>query len=148
LAGVDLICIDDPEQSPMENDHLTHLTVDIVVNFLEANTIAANDLPGLIHTVHGALSNIDKPAAPADEPAVRLTAAQIRKSITPDRLISFEDGQGYSMLRRHLTARGLTPDDYRQKWGLPSDYPMTAPLYSEARSNLAKTLGLGRNLKS
>jgi predicted transcriptional regulator len=73
-----------------------------------------------------------------------LTRAQIRKSITPDALISFEDGKPYKTLRRHLATRGLTPAQYREKWGLPSDYPMVSANYSEARSTLAKALGLGQ----
>jgi len=129
-----------------ESAQLTGLTVDIVVSFLEANKIKSDEVAALIQLVHGALGDLGKtPPAPVEAPA-KLTAAQIKKSITPDRLISFEDGQGYTMLRRHLAARGLTPAAYRHKWGLPFDYPMTAPLYSEQRSNLAKTLGLGRNL--
>jgi len=131
-----------------ENIQLTSLTVDIVVSFLESNKVRPDDVAGLIHTVHDALSGIDNPAPPVAEPPAKLTAAQIRKSITPERLISFEDGLGYTMLRRHLAARGLTPDAYRRKWGLPPDYPMTAPHYSAVRSNLAKALGLGRNLSA
>jgi len=127
---------------------LTSLTVDIVVSFIESNKVRPDDVAGLIHTVHSALSGVDSPAPPVAEPPVKLTAAQIRKSITPERLISFEDGLGYTMLRRHLAARGLTPDGYRRKWGLPPDYPMTAPHYSQVRSNLAKALGLGRNLSA
>lgn len=131
-----------------ENIQLASLTVDIVVSFLEANKVRADDVAGLIHTVHDALSAIERPAQPVAETPTQLTAAQIRKSITPERLISFEDGVGYTMLRRHLAARGLTPDGYRRKWGLPPDYPMTAPHYSAVRSNLAKVLGLGRNLSA
>lgn len=74
----------------------------------------------------------------------KLTRAQINKSITPDALISFEDNRGYKTLKRHLSSRGLTPQQYREKRGLPGDYPMTAPSYSEARSSMAKSLGLGR----
>jgi predicted transcriptional regulator len=76
---------------------------------------------------------------PAPTPAV-----SVKKSITPDHLISLEDGKKYKSLKRHLTSRGMTPDEYRAKWGLPKDYPMVAASYSAQRSNLAKTLGLGR----
>ena len=131
-----------------ENTQLTSLTVDVVISFLEANAIKADDVAELIHAVHGALSGLGQPVSTATETTGKPTPAQIRKSITPERLISFEDGQGYTMLRRHLAARGLTPDEYRQKWGLPPDYPMTSPLYSERRSSLAKSLGLGRNLST
>lgn len=79
------------------------------------------------------------------EPAVaQPTAAQIRKSVQPDKLISFEDGKGYKTLKRHLTIRGLTPAEYRAKWGLPVGYPMVSPEYSERRSQLARDNGLGR----
>jgi predicted transcriptional regulator len=126
---------------------LTELTAEILASYVTNNPVRPNDLPDVIRGVHQALARADQPEQPASPAAAKASPAQIRKSITPERLISFEDGQGYSMLRRHLSARGLTPAEYRQKWGLPVDYPMTAPLYSEARSSLAKSLGLGRNLK-
>mgnify|MGYP002381809989 CR=1 FL=1 len=86
------------------------------------------------------------PAGDADEtPAPRRTTpAQVRKSITPEALISFEDGRSYKTLRRHLATHGLTPDEYREKWGLPADYPMVSANYSAARSAMAKSLGLGQ----
>jgi len=83
-------------------------------------------------------------AAPPKDSVEKPTAAQIKKSITPDGLVSFEDGKSYKTLRRHLTIRGLTPEAYRAKYGLPVDYPMTAPSYSAQRSALAKSLGLGQ----
>ena len=88
------------------------------------------------------------PEAPAEAPEQsKLTPAQIRRSITREAIISFEDNKPYKTMRRHLASRGLTPDEYRSKWGLPRDYPMVAPSYSEARSNLAKERGLGGRLR-
>jgi predicted transcriptional regulator len=123
---------------------LIELTTEIVGAYVLANSIAASDLPGLIHGVHQALTGAGQPAAAPEEADVKATPAQIRKSISPDTLISFEDGKPYKSLKRHLSTRGMTPDDYRTKWGLPKDYPMVAPNYSAQRSALAKTLGLGR----
>jgi predicted transcriptional regulator len=119
------------------------LTADIVANYVAANNIAASELPSLIRNVYGALSGDVETSAPPSA-AVKLTSAQIRKSITTDRLVSFEDGKGYRMLKRHLTLRDLTPAAYREKWGLPKDYPMVAPSYSAARSDMAKKIGLGQ----
>jgi predicted transcriptional regulator len=123
---------------------LIELTTEIVGAYVLANSLAASDLPGLIHGVHQALTGAGQPPAAPEEADVKATSAQIRKSISPDTLISFEDGKPYKSLKRHLSTRGMTPDDYRAKWGLPKDYPMVAPNYSAQRSALAKTLGLGR----
>ncbi len=127
-----------------EDRTLIELTTEIVGAYVLANSLAASDLPGLIHGVHQALTGAGQPEAPPEEADVKATPAQIRKSISPDTLISFEDGKTYKSLKRHLSTRGMTPDDYRAKWGLPKDYPMVAPNYSAQRSALAKTLGLGR----
>jgi len=120
---------------------LTQLTTAIVASYVEHNAIRAEELPDLIRTVHAALGRVDTPPA---APAPGLTAAQIRRSITPDALISFEDNKPYKQLKRHLTALGMTPADYRAKWGLPDKYPMVAASYSATRSALAKAAGLGR----
>jgi predicted transcriptional regulator len=128
----------------MPDIHLTQLTSDIVSAYVGRNSVAIAELPQLIRLVHGAL---DAPAAETVERAAeaqkQATAAQIRRSITPDSLISFEDGKPYTMLRRHLRTRGLTPEEYRAKWGLPADYPMVAPDYSARRSEFARASGLG-----
>lgn len=116
------------------NSHVTPNEIPVVINQI-ANSIAAV----------GAAA--PAPEAETAEPA-KLTPAQIRKSITREAIISFEDGKSYKTMRRHLAARGLTPDDYRSKWGLPRDYPMVAPAYSEARSNLAKERGLGGRVRA
>ena len=130
----------------MDEQHSDHigLAVEIVAAYVANNSIPPGDLQGLITSVHGALVGLSR-RADGDAPAVeKLTPAQIRKSITNDNLISFEDGKPYKTLRRHLTLRGLTPEAYREKWGLPRDDPMTAPSYSAQRSELARALGLGQ----
>ena len=126
-----------------ENSEAVELTADIVSAYVTNNSVAAADLPKLIQQVHDALTQAA--SGPQAEPAPPLTpAVPIKKSVTPDYLISLEDGRKYKSLKRHLNTRGMTPDEYRAKWGLPKDYPMVAASYSEQRSNLAKTLGLGR----
>lgn len=127
------------------NPKLIELTAGIVAAYVENNKVAVTDLPGLIKATHDALGGVGSPeaAAPA-EAHPKATAAQIRKSITHDALISFEDGKPYKTLRRHLTTHGLTVEEYKAKWGLPKDYPTVAPSYSEARSQMAKSLGLGK----
>ena len=120
------------------------MAADIVSAYVSNNHIQSGELPNLITSVHASLSRLggeDPTAAPEPE---KLTSAQIRKSITPDAIISFEDGKGYKTMRRHLTLRGLTPEAYRAKWGLPADYPMVTTSYSAKRSELAKSLGLGQ----
>jgi predicted transcriptional regulator len=120
------------------------LTSEVVSAYISNNPIRPADLPELLSSVHAALTGLGRSGGTEAPPAQKLTPAQIRKSITQDALISFEDGKLYKTLRRHLTIRGLTPEAYREKWGLPRDYPMTAASYSEARSALAKSLGLGQ----
>ena len=125
-----------------DDPKLLALTADIVASYVEGNRIALNDLPGLIQSVHAALGKPEAEAV-AEEPPVRLTPAQIRKSITPGGLVSFEDGKTYQTLKRHLSTRGMTIEAYKAKWGLPKDYPATAPAYAARRSELAKAAGLG-----
>lgn len=120
------------------------LAVDIVAAYVSNNSVPSTDLPGLIDIVHAALSQIAAAPGVSSGPVEKLTSAQIRKSITKDHIVSFEDGKPYKTLRRHLTLRGLSPEAYRAKWGLPVDYPMTAASYSAQRSELARALGLGQ----
>ncbi|AWN42763.1 MucR family transcriptional regulator [Methylobacterium durans] len=127
------------------NNHID-LTVDIVSAYLSNNHASVADLPRLIASVHAAVSGLTH-TPEISEPQVKLSPAQIKKSITQDALISFEDDKPYKTLRRHLSIRGLTPESYREKWGLPHDYPMVSASYSEARSSLAKSLGLGQQRK-
>jgi predicted transcriptional regulator len=129
-----------------EAEHIEHieLAVDIVAAYVSNNSVPPTDLPGLIGGIHAALNNLSVSARPSGGPTEKLSASQIRKSITHDHIVSFEDGKPYKTLRRHLTLRGLTPEAYREKWGLPRDYPMTAASYSAQRSELARALGLGQ----
>lgn len=130
--------------SELNKAQLIELTAGIVAAYVENNTVAVADLPGLIKATHDALGGVGQPAGtPAGEDHPKATAAQIRKSITHEALISFEDGKSYKTLKRHLSTMGLTVEEYKKKWGLPNDYPTTAPAYSEARSAMAKSLGLG-----
>ena len=125
------------------SQELKTLTTHVVASYVEGNAIAAHELPALIKSVFVALERAGGPAMPLVEPAPKPTAAQIRKSFTPEALVSFVDGRPYKMLKRHLAVHGMTPADYRNAFGLPKEYPMTAPAYSATRSALAKSIGLG-----
>ena len=125
---------------------LAELTGEIVSAYVTNNSVPAAELPKLIEGVHAALTTL-QPGAPVATPEADIekpSAAQIRKSVQPDGLVSFIDGQSYKTLKRHLTAYGLTPECYRAQYGLPVDYPMVAKSYAEKRSALAKAIGLGR----
>lgn len=127
-------------------DHtdLLVLTAQIVSAHCASNTVPANDLPSLIHRVHAALAA----AEPSGEPAAAAAptpAVPIRRSVFPDHIVCLEDGKKLKMLKRYLRGtHGMTPDQYRERWGLPPDYPMVAPNYAQTRSRLAKQTGLGR----
>lgn len=127
-------------------DHI-ELATDLVAAYVSNNHVQASELTGLIATVHAALAGLGQDVTPSMRPVEKVTPAQIKKSITHASLISFEDGKPYKTLRRHLTLRGLSPEAYRAKYGLPADYPMTAAAYSEQRSKLALSLGLGQQRK-
>ena len=123
-----------------------NLTADIIAAYVANNSVPVSELANLLRSVHAALGSlaVGMATAPAKDAVEKPTPAQIKKSIMSDGLISFEDGKSYKTLRRHLTIRGLSPEAYRVKYGLPVDYPMTAPSYSAQRSALAKSLGLGQ----
>lgn len=126
------------------NPELLELTTSIVSAYVSNNNVQPADLVALIASTYSALAGLGSEAAPAP-PAALIPAIAIRKSVTPDAIICLEDGKKFKSLKRHLnTSYGLTPEQYRVKWGLPSDYPMVAPAYAEARSALAKSMGLGR----
>lgn len=128
-------------------DALIELTADVVSAYVSNNPVPVSDLPALIGQVHAALKGTIG-NVPAEIPEALKPAVPIRKSVTPDYLICLDDGKKFKSLKRHLSSRyGLTPEEYRAKWSLPSDYPMVAPNYAATRSALAKTMGLGRKPK-
>lgn len=125
--------------------HALHsLTTEIVASFVGNNTVAVGDLPGVISSVFGTLRSVTQPEA--EQPAAALVpAVPVKKSIRTDYLICLEDGRKVKILKRYLATRyNLTPEQYRQRWSLPTSYPMVAPAYAERRSELAKQFGLGR----
>ena len=128
------------------NAGYTGMVSELVSAYVSNNHVAPADLPALIASVHAAVNGLANSTGTPEavEPkAEKPTPAQIRKSVTRDAVISFIDGKSYKTLKRHLTVHGLTPDTYRARFGLPPDYPLVAAAYSEVRSGLAKSLGLG-----
>jgi predicted transcriptional regulator len=126
------------------NELLAELSAEVVAAYVSNNPVQINDLPRLIADVHQALGEMmsggKEPEAEKPVPAVNP-----KKSVTHDHIICLEDGKSFKSLKRHLMSHyGLTPEQYREKWGLPADYPMVAPAYAEARSRLAREMGLGR----
>jgi len=139
----------------LKNDPLLPLVTEIVVAYLSHNTVAMNEIPRLIAETRAALAHSGGGAGGAATarpaggqivaPADREPAVPVKKSVTPDYLICLEDGIKLKMLKRHLrTAYDMTPEQYRERWGLPADYPMVAPNYAKKRSSLAREFGLGR----
>ncbi len=126
----------------ISTEELLRMTADVAAAYVSANSLPTSELPDVIRTIHGSLASLGGGEAPrALNPAV-----PIKKSITAEYLYCLEDGKKLKMLKRHLrTAYRMTPDEYRAKWGLPSDYPMVAPNYAAQRSAFAKKIGLGRN---
>jgi predicted transcriptional regulator len=118
------------------------LTADIVSAYVGHNALSQSDLPRLISSVFASMNSLG--SAPPAEPEKPTPRVPIKKTVTPDHIISLEDGKSYKSLKRHLTRHGLTPAEYRTKWGLAFDYPMVAPNYAKQRSELAKSLGLGQ----
>lgn len=126
-----------------DRSDLVEMTARIVSAYVSANQVAPQDIPGLVRTVHVTLRDLAG-AAPFVPDAVQEPAISVRKSVTPDYIICLEDGKKFKSLKRHLRTRyAMTPEEYRAKWGLPHDYPMVAPNYAKARSDLAKRMGLG-----
>ena len=121
---------------------LVSLAAEVVSAYVTNNSLARTELPALIAAVHGALSGRGRPTS--REPERPAPPIPIKKSITSDYLISLEDGKRYKTLKRHLTRFGLTPEQYREKWGLPPGYPMVAPNYAKRRSEMASKMGLGQ----
>ena len=132
-------------ESQKQTELLTELTSEVVSAYVSNNSVPSTDLPQLITQVYGALSSTGGTVATA-EPAERpKPAVPVKKSITPEYLVCLEDGKQFKSLKRHLkTHHNMTPEQYRERWDLPSDYPMVASSYSESRSKLARDMGLGQ----
>ncbi|MEP9351618.1 MucR family transcriptional regulator [Xanthobacter sp. KR7-225] len=127
-----------------ETTSFIELAADIVSAYVSNNSVAAADLPGLINEVYGALQRVSTGEA-EPEPEPLKPAVPVKKSVMPDFIVCLEDGKKFKSLKRHLrTQYDMTPEQYREKWGLPLDYPMVAPSYAAARSELAKQMGLGQ----
>jgi len=139
----------DTADTPSRNsDMLIELTADVVAAYVSNNTVPVGELPSLIADVHAALGRVgstsEQPPADKQKPAVNP-----KRSVHDDYIVCLEDGKKFKSLKRHLmTHYGLTPDQYREKWGLEATYPMVAPNYASARSALAKKMGLGRKRKT
>lgn len=127
---------------------LVEITTDVVTAYLTRNHVSAAELPSLLASVHAAFARLGQSPSSAEPEINRPSLGQIRRSIRPDALISFEDGKPYKTLKRHLAKFGLSPEEYRAKWGLPRDYPMTAASYSEQRSKHALSQRLGQRHKN
>ncbi|MEZ5923889.1 MAG: MucR family transcriptional regulator [Hyphomicrobiaceae bacterium] len=128
----------------MDRNEIVELTADIVSAYVSNNTVVASELPQLISDVHGALTRATGAVAPPVREDLK-PAVAIKKSVTPDYIVCLEDGKKFKSLKRHIrTHYNLSPEEYREKWDLPHDYPMVAPNYASARSQLAKKMGLGQ----
>jgi predicted transcriptional regulator len=124
------------------DETLVAISMSVVAAYVANNPVPANELSGLIRSTHESIRRLETPA----EPTVELTpAVSPKKSVHNDYLICLDDGKRFKSLKRHIGKLGMTPEEYRTKWGLPTDYPMVAPAYSAARSQLAKDSGLGRS---
>jgi predicted transcriptional regulator len=127
-----------------EKSAIVEMTTDIVAAYVGNNVVSTADLPALIQNVYRALTGVVS-GGEAAEAAPKEPAVPLKRSITPDFLVCLEDGRKFKSLKRHLrTKYNMSPEDYRSKWGLPKDYPMVAPNYARARSDLAKQMGLGQ----
>ena len=132
------------EENQQKNAETLRMAVDIVSAYVGNNSVPANQVPEVINSVYASLAAIDSSANSGENSTLK-PAVPVRRSITPDYIVCLEDGKKLKMLKRHLRAAyGLSPEEYRAKWGLPADYPMVAPNYAKQRSNFAKQIGLGR----
>ena len=134
----------DDNQTRVSNGEILKMAVEIVSAYVSNNDVNTSQVPELINTIYSSLHNLNGSIS-VNETETLKPAVSVRRSINPDYIICLEDGKKLKMLKRHLRASyGITPDEYRAKWGLPADYPMVAPNYAEQRSNFAKKIGLGR----
>jgi len=142
--------MDTAETPPKNIDTLIELTADVVAAYVSNNPVPASELPNLIADIHAALGRVGGSVSPEPQPVDKQKpAVSPKKSVHDDYIVCLEDGKKFKSLKRHLmTHYGLTPEQYREKWGLDATYPMVAPSYAAARSQLAKKMGLGRKRKS
>ena len=132
-------------QQKAEQGEILRMTAEVVAAYVGNNSLSATQLPEVINTVYGTFNRVNGATTLADGQPQK-AAIPVRRSITPDYIVCLEDGKRLKMLKRHLrTVYGLSPDEYRAKWRLPTDYPMVAPNYSKQRSAFAKKIGLGRS---
>ncbi|TXM64672.1 MucR family transcriptional regulator [Methylobacterium sp. WL12] len=136
------------EQAGAQSTNFMELAADFVSAYVSNNNVPVSELPGVIASVHAAVAGLANPTPAEPAGPEKPTPAQVKKSITPDAIVSFIDGKPYKTLKRHLTKSGLTMESYRARYGLPSDYPSTAASYSAKRSELARSLGLGQLRKA
>ena len=136
------------EQIETQSTNFMELAADLVAAYVSNNNVPVAELPNVIASVHAAFAGLANPTSAEPAGPEKPTPAQIKKSVTPDALISFIDGKGYKTLKRHITKAGLTMETYRARYGLPVDYPSTAASYSAQRSELARSLGLGQLRKA
>ena len=127
--------------------YLIEMVSDIVSAYVAHNPVPLGDLPKLIEKVHGVLTEIETSGGGEDKPDLK-PAVPVRRSVTDDHIVCLEDGKKFKSLKRHLRTRyDMSPEEYREKWGLPADYPMVAPNYARQRSDLARKMGLGQSRK-
>jgi len=130
--------------NPTAASNFIELTADIVAAYVSNNTVSTADIPALINQVHSALIRVSSGQSEGSAEPLK-PAVSVKKSVTPDYIVCLEDGKKFKSLKRHLrTQYSMTPEQYRDKWDLPTDYPMVAPNYAHARSQLAKQMGLGQ----
>lgn len=122
------------------------LTADIVSAYVAKNPVPVSELPALIDSVHQSIIGLGSPRTAPEANQPLKPAVNPKKSVFDDHIVCLDDGKKFKSMRRHLSMLGMTPDEYRAKWGLPSDYPMVAPAYAKARSELARSMGLGRKV--
>lgn len=135
------------EREARNSSFLIEMTSDIVSAYVAHNPVPVADLPKLIEKVHGVLCEMDQLDSHEEKPELK-PAVPVRKSVTEDHIVCLEDGKKFKSLKRHLRTRyDMSPDEYREKWGLPADYPMVAPNYARQRSDLARAMGLGQARK-
>lgn len=141
--------LSDDSAENMSGEDVIRLTAEITAAYVSNNNVSASELPGVIRSVHSAISGLGEDAQAATAPAERpKPAVPINRSVQQDHIVCLEDGKKLKMLKRYLRAKyDMTPDEYRRRWNLPADYPMVAPAYAERRSQFAKQIGLGKGVR-